>query len=88
MQEARQESVSVSCVWINARFDHWVIRVSRALVRYLLLGGGSSKTPQQIPMMLEQNLEKRTEPTNETGHVEFSDSQSVWSRNKQQANQA
>jgi hypothetical protein len=39
-------------------------------------------------MMLKQNLEKRIEPTNETGHVEFSDSQSVWSRDKQQAKQA
>ena len=44
MQEARRESVSASYVWKNARFDHWVIRVSRALVRYQSLGGGSSQT--------------------------------------------
>ena len=61
--------------------------VSRALVRYLLLGGESSETVperKQIPMMLEQNLQKRNEPTNETGNIEYSDSHSVWSRNKQQ----
>ena len=57
---------------------------------YLLFGGGSSKTVpgrKQIPMMLEQNLQKRTEPTNETGNVQYSDSHSVWSRDKQQAKQ-
>ena len=57
---------------------------------YLLFGGGSSETVperKQIPMMLEQNLQKRTEPTNETGNVEYSDSHSVWSRDKQQAKQ-
>jgi hypothetical protein len=36
MQEARRESVSASYVWKNARFDHWVIRVSRALVRFFV----------------------------------------------------
>ena len=41
MQEARWDSESVSYVWKNARFDHWVTRVSRALVHLLLLGGGS-----------------------------------------------
>ena len=46
MHEARRESVSVSYVWKDARFDHWAIRVSRALVRYLLLGGGSSQNSQ------------------------------------------
>ena len=59
-------------------------------MRYLLLGGGSSETVperKQIPMMLEQNLQKRPEPTNETGNVEYFDSHSVWSRDKQQAKQ-
>ena len=92
MQEARRESVSASYVWKNARFDHWVIRVSRALVRYLFLAGESSqnapKRPQQLPRMLEQMLEQRTAPTNETGHVEFSNSQGIWSRDKQQTKQA
>ena len=39
---------------------------------YLLFGGGSSETVperKQIPMMVEQNLQKRTEPTNETSKV-------------------
>ena len=57
MQEARRESVRFER---NTRFDHWLIRVSRALLRYLQLGGGSSQTPQQIPLMLEHNLEKQT----------------------------
>ena len=74
----------------NARLDHWVIRFSGAWVHYLILGGGSSKSVPKLnknPMMLEQNLQKRIEPTNETGNVEYSDSHSVWSRDKQQAKQ-
>jgi hypothetical protein len=41
-------------------------------VCYLLFGGGSSETVlerKQIPMNLEQNLQKLSEPTNETGNV-------------------
>ena len=37
--------------------------------------------------MLEQTLQKRTEPTNETGNVEYSDAHSVWRRDKRQAKQ-
>ena len=59
MQEARRESVSVNYVLKNARFEHWLIHASRALARYLLLGGASSQTPPQIPMVLEHRLEKR-----------------------------
>ena len=88
MQEARRDSVSVSYAWKNPRFDHWVTRVSRALVRFLLLGGGSSQTvpkrSERAPSGAETEFRKRIEPTNETGHVEFSESQSVWSRAKQQ----
>ena len=83
MHEARQESVSVSYIGKNAKRDHWLIRVSRALVYYLSLDGGSSQ-------MLKQNNDAGTRfrkwigPTNETGHVEISDSQRIWSRDKQQ----
>ena len=87
MQEERWESVSVNYAKKDARFHHWVIRISRALVRYLLLGGGSSETfpeRKQNPMMLGQNLQKRTESTNEIGNVEYADSHNVLSRNKQQ----
>ena len=87
MQEARREAASASYVWKNEK-SHWVIRVSRTLVRYLLLGGGSSQIAPKLPIMLEQNLQKRIEPTNETGKVEYSDSQSIWSSDKQQAKQA
>ena len=61
MQEAHRDSVSVSYVWKDARIDHWVTRVSKALVRLLLLGGVSSQpVPKrsQLPIMLEHNLEK------------------------------
>ena len=75
MQEARLDSVSVSSVWNNARFDHWVTRVSRALVRFLLLGGGSPQTvpkrSQTTPSYAETGLEKRKEPTNPTSHVKI-----------------
>ena len=66
------------------------IRVSRTLVRYLLHGGGIPETVpkrKSIPMMLEQNLQKRIAPTNETGKVEYSASHCVWSRDKHQAKQ-
>ena len=73
----------------NTRFDHWLIRVSRALVRYLLLGGGSSQAaPKLKQKILGLSLQKQIEPTNETDNVEYSDYHSVWSRNKQQAKQA
>jgi hypothetical protein len=49
MQEARREFVAASYVWENARFDHWVIRVSRALVRYLSLGGEGSQAAPKRP---------------------------------------
>ena len=85
VQETRRDFVSVSYV-------HWVTRVSRALVHCLLLGGGSSQTvtkrSQTMPNDAETKFRKRTEPTNKTGHVEFSDSHSVWSRDNQQAKQA
>ena len=65
----------------NTRFDHWVTRVSRALVR-LLLGDGSAqivpKCSQIIPKDAKLFFRTRIERTNETGHVELSDSQSVW----------
>ena len=59
-------------------------------MRYLLLGGGSPETVpkrNKKPLMLEQNLQKRIEPTNETANAEYSDSHSVWSRDKSQAKQ-
>ena len=84
MQEARRDSVPCSYVWKVPRLDHWVTRGSRALV---FVYYSAVEVPEQFSMMLKQNLEKNIEPTNETGHVEFYDSQSVWSRNKQQTKQ-
>ena len=49
MQEARREPLSAGYVWKIARFDYWVIRVSKALVCYLLVGGGSSQTAPKRP---------------------------------------
>ena len=40
-----------------------------------------------MPSDAETEFQTRIEATNETGYVEFSDSQSAWSRNKQQAKQ-
>ena len=60
--EFHARSTSGICIchlrWEKTRFYNWVIRVSRALVRCLLLGGGSSHTSKQLPLMLEQNFEK------------------------------
>ena len=86
MQEALRESVSVSYGWKHAGIDHVVTCVSRVLSRFLSLGGGSSQTvpkrSQTIPNYAERELRKRSEPTNGTSHVEFSDSQSAWSQDK------
>ena len=60
------------------------------MVCYLLFGGGGSEgVPERkhIQMMLEHILQKRTDPTNETSNVSYSDSHSVWRRDKQQAKQ-
>ena len=60
MQETRRDSVSVNYVWKIPKFDHWVNRVSRALV-FLLLGGRSSEAvPKQFLMMLKQVKSSQT----------------------------
>ena len=68
MQEARRESVSVSYVWKmqESIIGSFVFLEPWCVIYYLAV------------VILEQNLEKRIESTNERGHVEFSDSQSVW----------
>ena len=64
MQEARRDSVSVSYVWENPRLDHWITRVSRALVRFYYTAVEVSNpfpnAPKQFPMMLKQNLENES----------------------------
>ena len=60
MQEASRDSVSVSYVWTNARFDHWVTRVSRELIRFVLLGGRRS-----------QNVPSRSQTTPNYAETEF-----------------
>ena len=69
VQEARRESVSVSYVWKmqDSILGPFVFLEPWCVIYYLAV------------VMLEQNLEKRIESTNEAGHEEFSDSQSVWS---------
>jgi len=46
------------------------------------------KRSQTTPNDAGIEFRKSIEPTNETSQVEFSDSQSVWSRDRQQAKQA
>ena len=64
MQEACRDSVSVSHIWKIARFDHWVTRDSRALVRLLLLGGGSSRTVLKRSKIIPNYAETKFGKTN------------------------
>ena len=77
LEESETRSLGHSCFW--------------GLGALSLLSGGSfraaPKRSQTIPNDAETGFRQRIEPTNETGHVEFADSQSVWSREKQQAKQ-
>ena len=74
-----QDSIIGSIVFL----EPWCV------INYLAVEVAKSlQNAPKIPMMLEQNLEKRIEPTNETSHVKFCDSHSIWGRGKQQAKQA
>ena len=87
MQEARREPVSKKYVlkMQDSIMCSFVFLEPWCILYYLAVE--VHKRANNMPMMLEQNLENRTEPTNETGHGKISDSQSVWSRDKQQAKQ-
>ena len=79
MQEPRRDSVSVNYIWTTGRFDHCFTAASGALVCFFQLAEEVPKlfpnAPKQLPMMLKQSFERRIEPTNETSHSGFSDSQ-------------
>ena len=78
LNKSKIRSLGYSCSWyLGALYIAWRWKSQKR-----------SQTPKQLSNMLELNLERRIGPTNETGHVEFTASQSVWSRNKQQAKQA
>ena len=77
MQEVRRDSASVSYVWKILIFDHWVSRLSRALVLFITRRWKFPSRSQTILNDAETELRKIIEQTIETGHVDISDSQEV-----------